>query len=404
MRALKLAARGAWRGLMLRKGRAALMMLGVAVGIVTMTLVVSIGQGSRAKVEAGIQNFGPDAMMIVAGSPQTRGPGDERTTTLVAADLEAIRQQVPGLRVASPVIVRMGLNAVHGDRNTMAPIVGAAPDYEEAWDWRLESGEYPDESHEAAAARVVVLGKTVAAALFGTEDPVGQSIRIGDQTFRVLGVMARRGTSPMGMDMDNRLVVPLSTAAKRMFNVTWFSMIRARVQPDADIAQVSERLTTLLRERHHIKAGDTDDFSIRSALSFRANAAKMSQMLTMLLGAITVISLIAGAIVLASILNVAVAERRTEIALRRALGATRRQILQQFLVEGLVVTLMGGGAGALLGATASIVLGQVSKVPAQFSWQALVLAFGASVVVGLTASFLPARKAAGLEIVEAFRP
>jgi len=404
MKSVLLAMRVGWRGLALRKGRAALMMLGVAVGVVTLTLVVSVARGARAKVERGIQSFGPDSIMVAAGSPQVRGPGDERVTTLVPEDVAAIRERVPGIRVIAPMFVHVGETVVYRDRNATPPIFGSTPDYEEAWDWRVTSGEFLSEAHEASAARVALLGTTPARDLFGDADPVGESVRIGDQSFKVIGVLAHRGTSPMGMDMDNRIVVPLSTAMRRLYNVTWYSMVRIRARDLGSVEGIAAQTTALLRERHHIGKGDTDDFGIRSAGSFRKMAAKMTGTLTTMLGAVSLIALLAGAVVLASILLSAVGERRVEIGLVRALGATRRQVVQQFLVEGLVVTLSGGLLGVLVGTLVAFVLQKRHTIPAQVSWEPFALALVASLVVGLAASIVPARRAAAIDPATALRP
>lgn len=404
MSALRLAVKVGWRGLALRKGRAALMMLGVAIGIVTLTLVVSVGRGAKAKVEGGIKNFGPDSMVITAGSPQFRGPGDERVTTLVLEDVAAIRESVPAVRVIAPMVVRLEQTIVSQGKNTNAAVIGATPDYEEAWDWPVSSGEALSEAHESGAARVAMLGQTVAKNLFGAEDPVGQSVRVGEQSFKIIGVLAQRGTSPMGMDMDNRVVVPLSTAMRRLFNVTALSMLRVRAKDLGSVDAASVQIAGLLRERHHVAAGATDDFAIRSATTFREMSAKMSGMLTTMLGIITLISLLAGAIVLANILLAAVAERRVEIGLVRALGASKKQVVQQFVVEGLVVTLFGGGIGVVIGTALAALLGRMKTIPAQVSWEPLVLAVVASVLVGLVASFLPARRASRIEPAIALRP
>ena len=404
MSAILLAARVGWRGLALRKGRAALMVLGVAIGIVTLTLVVSVGQGAKAKVEGGIKAFGPDSLVIAAGSPQVRGPGDERVTTLVLDDVAAIRDAVPAVRVVAPMVVRVEQTVVAQGKNTNTIVVGSTPDYGEAWDWPVTSGEALSEAHEASSARVAMLGTTVARALFGAEDPVGASLRVGEQSFKVVGVLARRGTSPMGMDMDNRVVVPLSTAMRRLYNVTALSMLRVRAQDLDQVDAVAAQVASLLRERHHIGKGDTDDFAIRSATSFRQMSAKMSGMLTKMLGLITLVSLVAGAIVLANTLLAAVAERRVEIGLIRALGATKKQVVRQFLVEGLVVTLFGGAVGVLVGTGLAALLGRMKLVPAQVSWEPFVLAVVASVVVGLVASFVPARRASRIEPATALRP
>ncbi len=402
MKALLLAMRIALRNLALRKGRAVLMMAGVATGIVTLMLVTAVTSGTRQKVETGIQSFGPDAIMVASGSPQTRGPGDERVSTLVAADLEAIRSAVPGLRVIVPIVARSAQTVIAGDRNTTTTVFGSTPEIQEAWDQHAESGEFLSEAHEASSARVAVLGKTTD--LFGDGDPVGQSIRLGDQKFKVIGVAAAKGTSPMGMDMDARVFVPLSTAMRRLYNVDYYSMIRFRIGPGTDMQQAVDQVTSLLRQRHSIGAGDTDDFSVRSAISFRQMAAKMSRTLTLLLSIITVVALAAGALVLANILTVAVSERRAEIGVRRAVGASRGQITQQFLVEGVVVTVLGGLAGIALGTGAALALRLGTKLPVSLSWEPFVLGFVVTIAVGLVASFLPARRAASTNVVDALRP
>jgi putative ABC transport system permease protein len=403
MKTLGLAARVGWRGLALRKGRAALMMLGVAIGVVTLTVVVSVAKGARARIERGIRSFGPDALGVTAGSPQFRGPGDERVTTLVLDDADALRG-IPGVRVAMPMVIRIEQPVSFQGKNHAAMVFGSTPDYEEAWDWPVAEGEHVGEAQEASASRVAVIGKTVARELFGADDPLGQSIRVGDQAFRVVGVLTRRGSNPMGIDMDNRVVVPLSTAMKRMFNTTALSAVRMRAHGVDEVDGVGARVAELLRERHRIGPGDLDDFAVRTPTSIRAMAGEMIAKLTAMLGLVTLIALAAGAIVLANILLAAVGERRAEIGLRRALGATRRQIVQQFLVEGVVVTLAGGTAGVLLGTAVAFGVSRMSKVPAAVTWEPFVLALAASVAVGLAASIVPARRAAQVDPAAALRP
>lgn len=404
MNALRLALRIALRNLGIRKGRAALMMSGVAVGIVTLILVTAVTEGTRKKVEKGIQSFGPDAVMIVAGSPQTRGPGDEKVTTLTAQDLDAIRIGIPGIRIIVPIVARSAQTVIAGDRNSTTTVLASTPELEEAWDQHAESGEFLSEAHEASLARIAVLGTTVVRDLFGAADPVGEPIRIGDQKFKVIGVAQSKGTSPMGMDMDNRVFVPLSTGMRRLYNVDYYSMIRFRVEPGADMQRTVDQVTALLRQRHGIGPADTDDFSVRSAISFRQTAAKMSRTLTLLLGIITLVALGAGALVLANILTVAVSERRVEIGVRRAVGASRRQITQQFLIEGVVVTVLGGLLGIALGTGAVLLLRSTTELPVALSWLPFVAGLVVTIVVGTVASLLPARRAASTDVVNALRP
>jgi putative ABC transport system permease protein len=403
MKALGLAARVGLRGLALRKGRAALMMAGVAIGIVTLTVVVSVARGARDKIERGIRNFGPDALGVTAGSPQFRGPGDERVTTLTLEDAAALGA-LADVRVAMPMVIRVEQPVTFAGRNHAAMVFGATADYEEAWDWQVVQGEPISDAHEAGAARVAVVGETVVRELFGRDDPVGQSIRVGDQTFRVVGVLARRGANPMGMDMDNRVVVPLSTAMKRMFNTTALSAVRVRATGVDAVDGVGLRAAALLRERHHVGRGETDDFALRTPTSIRAMAGEMTAKLTLMLGLVTLVALVAGGVVLANILLAAVSERRMEIGLQRALGATREQIVRQFLVEGVVVTLAGGVVGVVLGTVVTLVMTRMPRAPAVVTWEPFLLALVASVAVGLAASYLPARRAAEIDPATALRP
>jgi putative ABC transport system permease protein len=206
------------------------------------------------------------------------------------------------------------------------------------------------------------------------------------------------------MDMDNRIFVPLSTGMRRLYNVDYYSMIRFRLDPAVDMQRTVEQVTTLLRQRHSIGPGDTDDFSIRSAISFRQMAAKMSRTLTVLLGIITLVALGAGALVLANILTVAVSERRVEIGVRRAVGASRGQITQQFLIEGVVVTILGGLIGIALGTAAVLVLRSSTEMPVALSWLPFAAGLVVTIVVGIVASLLPARRAASTDVVNALRP
>jgi putative ABC transport system permease protein len=301
-------------------------------------------------------------------------------------------------------VTRVEQPIVRGDHNTSAVVFGSTPDYEEAWDWHVESGEFLSETHEASLGRVAVLGKTVVHELFGDEDPIGQSIQVAGQRFKVIGVTTKRGTSPLGMDMDNRVVVPLSTAMRRLYNVTYLSMIRMRVKPGVDVDQATSAVTALMRERHHIVSGKTDDFAVRSPTSLRQMASQMSGTLTLLLGIISLVALLAGAVVLGNIMLAAVSERRAEIGLRRAVGATRVQIAQQFLVEGIVLTIVGGGVGVLLGFVVGLILGKLKGLPLVVSWQPFALGLVVSLLVGVVASLVPARRAAAVAVADALRP
>jgi len=404
MTALRSTAKIALRNLAQRKGRAALMMIGVAVGLVTLVLVTGVTRGTQREVQRKIRAFGPDAIMIKAGSPTTHGPGDARVTTLLPRDLEAVRTSVEGIRVIAPVVARPTETFIAGDHNSTGVLFGVRPEFEEAWDWHVASGAFFTQAQEASHARVTVLGQTMAHTLFGEEDPVGQSVRIAGQRFEVVGISAIRGTSPIGSDMDNISLVPLSTAMRRLYNVDHYSMIRARFFDNVNIQQAAGNITELMRRQHSIQQGDTDDFALISPATFHRKAAKMSGTLTLLLWIITFVALGAGALVLANILTIAVAERRVEIGVRRAVGATQRQIIMQFLVEGVVVTVLGGVLGIALGVGMVGLLQVSTALPVVLGWEPFVLGPIVTLVAGLLASIIPARRAAATDIANALRP
>lgn len=385
------------------KMRSFLMMLGIIIGITTLTVIVSVGKGGRAKVMKAIKNIGTNAVMVFAGGGRVMGPPDEKTNTLTLEDAQAIMQEVPGIKAMDTALVRLGRTVKYEDNNTDTVIYGGTMSYGDAWEWSVESGDFFTEEDMNSMARVAVLGKTVVSELFGDADPVGQDIKIENVNFKVVGVLAGRGTSPMGMDMDSRVVIPYTTAARRVFNTTYISLIRMAAADPNNVEKVEKDVANLLRERHRIQPGFPDDFRVRGASSISKMAKGMMGTLNLFLGLVSLISLVVGGIVVMNIMLISVGERVKEIGLRRAVGARKTDVRNQFLIESSLVTVMGGIIGVLAGLVISAVLPLFTKLPAMPSWEPLVLGFLFSALVGIVAGIHPARKASEMDPVAALK-
>lgn len=395
----------ALRALSLNKMRSFLMMLGIIIGITTLTVIVSVGKGGRAKVMKAIKNIGTNAVMVFAGGGKVFGPPDEKVNTLTLEDAQALMQEIQGIKAMDAALVRLGRTVKYEDNNTNTVIYGGTVNYGDAWDWSVESGDFFTEEDMNGMARVAVLGKTVVDELFGDADPIGQNVKIENVNFKVIGVLSPRGTSPMGMDMDSRVVIPYTTASRRVFNTPYISIIRMAAADVAQVERIENQVAALLRERHHIQPGFPDDFRVRGASSISKMAKGMMGTMNLFLGLVSLISLLVGGIVVMNIMLISVGERVKEIGLRRAVGAKKQDIKNQFLMESSLVTLLGGIIGVVVGLIVSLILPALSngKMPAMLSWEPLALGFVFSVLVGIIAGLHPARKAAEMDPVNALK-
>jgi putative ABC transport system permease protein len=395
----------AMRAIGMNKMRAFLMMLGVIIGITTLTVIVSVGKGASAKVMKSVQNFGANAVVVFAGGGKVMGPPDEKVNTLTVEDAQAIIQEVKGIRSMDTALIRVSRTVRYEENNTNTVIYGGTTNYGDAWEWSTESGDYFTEEDMASMARVAVIGKTVVNELYGNTDPIGTNIKIENVNFKVIGVLAPRGTSPMGMDMDSRVVIPYTTASRRVFNTPYVSLIRlAAVDPNR-VEKIESDIAALMKERHHIQTGFPEDYRVRGASSVSKMAKGMVGTLNLFLGLVSLISLVVGGIVVMNIMLISVGERVTEIGLRRAVGARKNDIRNQFLIESSLITLMGGIIGVLVGLVISVLLPVLSKgkMPAMLSWEPFVLGFIFSVLVGILAGLHPAKKAAEMDPVIALK-
>jgi len=308
-----------------------------------------------------------------------------------------------GSEVITPGIVQHSASIKAGASQTQAAIFAAEPEFYDAWDWYVQSGEPINAEDVSTMARTCNLGTSLSRTLFGDASPIGEYIQIGNTRFLVKGVLETKGTSPMGTDFDNRVLIPLTTGMRRLLNVDYISYIRVKVKNPKDLIGIGEKIRKILHERHHITPPQEDDFAIVTAADVAKAARGISGTLSILLIALAALSLIVGGIVLMNILLISVSERVKEIGLRRALGATQADIFQQFLAESLAVTLLGMLLGCALGWGASMLVGLFVKAPVVISWEPFALAVVFSFMVGLFFGIQPARRAAKLKPVEALR-
>ncbi len=385
------------------KTRSFLVMLGVIVGIAALTVVVSMAKGANRKVMQRVNNFGPTAIMLFAGGGKNLPGPDPTVATLTLDDAKAVESQVRGVKFICPQVTRPMMPASYRDRSYEVTVIGAGTSWQEAWDWYVSSGDFYDEQDYSGMARVAVIGQTVVRELFQGANPIGETIRIANANFKVKGVLPPKGTSPMGTDMDERVIIPLTTAMRRTFNVSTFTNVRVRVASVRDVQRVASEIRALIRERHNIRPPDVDDFRVVTPDIIAGLSEMVSGTLNRVLLAVTALSLIVAGIVLMNLMLLSVTERRHEIGLRRALGGKRRDVLLQFLFESIALTSSGGLLGLVLGVAASLVVGGLTAKRMEISWEPVALALGLSLLVGLAFGLLPARRAARLHPVEALR-
>jgi putative ABC transport system permease protein len=402
------ATREACKSLGANKLRAFLMMLGPLIGIATLTVIVAVGQGARRQVLGRMgKMWATNPIMVTAGGGQFGGERSmavgQAPATLTEADRQAIAQEVPNVAKASPGLVKPDAPVKYHEQSITTTVFGVTPDFHRYRSWDVENGEPMTEEDVSAAARACWLGHTVAQTLFGDADPVGQTVRIENVGFKVRGVLVAKGTNPMGGDFDDRILIPVTTFARRLYHVDYLSNIVIELEDLRRMDQTAAAITALLRERHHITAGLPDDFGVRTPSGLTARFTGASRTLTLFLSLVSAIALLVGGLVVMNIMLIAVSERTREIGLRRAVGARRKDILCQFLLEALAVTVLGGLLGVLVGILVAQGIAAFGRMPTAISWPAVGLAVIFSALIGLVFGLQPARRAAGLNPVEALR-
>jgi len=386
--------------------RSGLTALGIIIGVGAVIAMVGIGNGAKAQVEAQVASLGQNVIQVSAGSSSSHSSvrlGLGSSSTLTVDDADALEREIADVVVVSPE-VRITTQVVAGNRNWSTQIYGESPDYFSIRQWPLEDGAIFTEQDVRGATKVAVIGSLAAEELFGDEDPVGEIVRIKNVPFTVVGVLTSKGASASGSDQDDDIIIPYTSAMKRVIGQQT-NLRRINVQAaDADaLEEVETQITALLRQRHHIETGKDDDFIVRDQQEIAEAATATARTMTLLLGAVAGVSLIVGGIGIMNIMLVSVVERTREIGIRLAVGARSRDILRQFLMEAFALSSIGGGIGIVLGISASECLSLVAEWPTLVSLEAVVIAFLFSAAVGIFFGFYPARKASLLDPIEALR-
>jgi putative ABC transport system permease protein len=385
--------------------RTALTALGMIIGVAAVIVMVSIGTGARTSIEDQIRSAGSNLVMVNAGSggsgPVRQGAG--AVTTLTEADAAAIRHDVAGVRYVSPGInTRVQIVAESSNWNTQ--VQGAGEDLLAIRSWPLQFGTFFTAHDVRAAAKVAVLGSSTRDQLFGTGvDPVGSTIRIRNQPFKVIGVLTSKGQGAMGQDQDDLVLAPFTTVQKKLLGVQHVNAITVSAEDDASLAEVSAQLSEILRARHRIAPGEESDFSVRTQEEMTSMMTSTTTTMTYLLAGIAAVSLLVGGIGIMNIMLVSVTERTREIGLRLSVGARDIDVLTQFLVEAVVLSLAGGAIGILLGLGFSYGVSELLQWTTVVTTESVLLSFGVAATTGVFFGFYPARKAAALNPIEALR-
>ncbi len=396
----------AWMAMWANRLRTILTMLGMVIGVGAVIMMLAIGQGVQQKVEDSIESMGSNLFIILSGSTTSGGArmGGGAAPTLTVEDAEAL-QELPELAAVAPAVPGTA-QLIYGPNNWSTRVYGTSPGYLAVRNWEVVSGAAFTDSDVRSATRVALLGQTVAQSLFGSEDPVGKIIRISNSPYVVLGLLAVKGQSLDGRDQDDTVLVPVTTAQRKLFGSQFEGTVRFIMAQaiSADIMPAAERsINELLRQRHHIREGSDDDFSVRNLTAMADTAAETTQVLSLMLGAIASISLLVGGIGIMNIMLVSVTERTREIGIRMAIGARGQDILLQFLLEAIIISVIGCLIGVLAGIGGALTVEKLTGLEVVVTMISIVMAFGVAAGVGIFFGWYPARKASILKPIDALR-
>jgi len=394
----------ALRALARNKLRAFLTMLGIIIGVGAVIAMVAIGEGAKSTIRAQIAALGTNVLIVLPGSNVQGGvrAGFGNVTTLLDSDAKAMARELPSVAFVSPVLRRQD-QVVAGNLNWGTLAQGVAPEFQQIRDWQVAEGRFLHEGDMDSAAKVAVVGQTVARQLFGNDDALDAVIRIRNIPFRVVGVLGPKGQTGQGTDQDDTIMIPYTTMQKRLMRITWVQSIVVKAVSAERVEEAQEQITLLLRQRHRIGPEREDDFNVRNLSDIAEAATTTARVMAVLLGSVASISLLVGGIGIMNIMLVSVTERTREIGIRMAVGARSRDIMLQFLVEAVVMAATGGLIGILLGIGSSEVLKQWAQWPTLISPTIVAIAFLFSGAVGVFFGFYPAKKAASLDPIEALR-
>jgi putative ABC transport system permease protein len=394
----------AMRALARNKMRSILTMLGIIIGVGAVIASVAVGEGASEQIQQQISNLGDNMVWVEAGGRAVNGvrTGSRGTKTLVTGDVKAMQQQVPLVyncsgHVDGPVQI------VYGNQNWFSQARGVSPEFLQVRRLGIERGDSFSQDDVDHSANVCLLGQTIVDNLFGSADPVGQTIRIQNLPMRVIGVLTPKGQSPTGQDQDDTLIVPLTTMQKKIKGIDWLDDIMCSASSPTAIKPAEQQITSLLRERHHLRVDEDEDFNLRHPAEIASARAESQKIMTILLASIASVSLLVGGIGIMNIMLVSVTERTREIGLRLAIGANESDVRMQFLGEATLLSLMGGALGVIIGVAGSMTISSTLRWPTRIPMEALLVAVIFSAAVGVFFGFYPAYKASHLDPIEALR-
>lgn len=392
-------ARHVVQSLVANKGRSLLMMLGVAAGVAVLSAVIVLGQGTRDRVIGLVSKHGLDMLMVRAGGEaQVFAPKSDRgLAVLFESDARAIEHEIPNVQLVSAVQNQRGITVVHEDRSVTTRGFGVEPDWMEIRRWGVAEGAFITAEDIASSARVALLGARVARELFPEGGAVGRVVRVNNDPYTVKAVFIEMGTNAGGDDWDDRIVVPLTTATRRLFGRPSLEQIVIRVNDARRLPETAERVRSLLRVRHQIASGNPDDFFVREPEDIQGAALETSSTLSTLLVAVSLVALLAGGLIIMNLMLSGVTQRASEIGLRRAVGARASDITREFLLEALLISLAGGTAGVAIGVSIAKVLSATGVGASSVTWLPFVVAIVACSAIGVGFGLYPARRAARLD-------
>jgi putative ABC transport system permease protein len=394
------------RGMGRHRLRTFFMMLGTFIGVLALTVVVAIGQGTRDAILHNVERLfsGSSIFLTAGGGGMMGGPRAGPTTTLVIDDLEAIQSTVSGIRVWDPMVQAGAREVVYQGASSTVRVLGHSSRHEEVWNRGASRGAFFSEAEVRSSARVALVGETLARDLFRGADPIGLQLRIGTVPFEVIGVLDSMGIDPHGWDRDNEAIVPYTTAMRRLMNVDYIGTAKLLADPHVDLDAAVLAIEGLLRERHALAEDELNDFHMITPRQVEEMVGSMNRVFTLFLPLVAGVSLLIGGIVVANLMLMGVNERRSEIGLRKAVGARVRDIWVQFLLESSLVTVIGGILGLVVAATAlAVVAAHGMEIPRAMPWEAATLGLGAAVIVGVIAGVAPARRASLLDSATTLR-